>query len=172
MGYKHDKRKPERTSGDSICSSHSSRNDCHCEVARRMSIDILKYRPQIEAALEYGGGTHTFEDVVQMLVENRAQAWVNGSSIAITEIVYFPRKRALHCFLAGGEMREIIEMMPSAAQFGADHGCTDFTIAGRKGWQRVLRRYGWSPRMTVMGWDISQIKPLCYNADEAKEAGQ
>lgn len=137
-----------------------------------MSLDVAKYRSQIEAALKHGGGTHTFEDVVQMLYEGRAQAWVNGDSIAITEIVYFPRKRALHCFLAGGNMREIIEMMPSAAQFGADHGCTDFTIAGRRGWQRVLRRYGWSPRMMVMGWDISHIAPMCYKADSVKEADQ
>ena len=127
------------------------------------------YREQIEAALSYGGETHTFEDVVQMLVEGRAQAWCNGSSIAITEIVYFPRKRALHCFLAGGKSKEILEMMPSAIKWGQANGCTDFTIAGRKGWQRVLRKHGWSPRMTVMGLPIPIPDNPCYGAGVTTE---
>jgi hypothetical protein len=107
-----------------------------------------------------------------MLRDGRAQAWVNGDSIAITEIVIFPRKRSLHCFLAGGRMQDIIAMMPSAAQWGVANGCSDFTIAGRKGWQRVLGRYGWRPRMTVMGGDIFNLASTCYGERKQKEACQ
>lgn len=113
-------------------------------------VSIHDYRPQIEAALEYAGGTHVHEDVAQMVAEGRAQMWVNGDSIAITEIITFPRKRVLHCFLAGGKSSEIVEMMDSAAAWGRRHGCSGFTIAGRKGWQRVLGKHGWRPTMTVM----------------------
>lgn len=120
-----------------------------------MSLDLTQYRPQIEAALVYGGGTHLFVDVAQMVFDGRAQAWVNGGSIAVTEIVVYPRKKVLHCFLAGGKSREIIEMMPSAAKWGAMHGCTSFTIAGRRGWQRVLAKHGWRPTMQVMAAQIN-----------------
>lgn len=113
-------------------------------------VSIHDYRPQIEAALVYAHGTHLFEDVVQMVAESRAQMWVNRDSVAITEIIAYPRKKVLHCFLAGGKSAEIIEMMDSAAAWGRLHGCSSFTIAGRKGWQRVLRKYGWRPTMTVM----------------------
>lgn len=113
-------------------------------------LNIEEYRPQIEAALRYAHGTHEFEDVVQMLLDGRAQAWANGDSIAITEIIAYPRKKVLHCFLAGGKSAEIIAMMEAAAAWGKSYGCTAFTIAGRKGWQRVLGKHGWRPTMTVM----------------------
>lgn len=137
-----------------------------------MTFDVREYRNQIEAALRHSGGTHTFDDVVQMLVEARAQAWVNGSSIAITEVVVFPRKRMLHCFLAGGKASEIIEMMPSAMQWGADNGCSEFTIAGRRGWQRVLSKYGWKPKMLVMGCAIPNHTRSCYSPHEIQEFAQ
>src|SRR6056297_1393818 len=96
--------------------------------------DIRDYREGIEAALNHSGGTHTFEDVAMMVLESRAQAWVNGGSIAVTEIVEYPRKRVLHCFLAAGKASEIIEMMDSATAWGQAMGCRGFTLAGRKGW--------------------------------------
>lgn len=117
-------------------------------------IDLSAYRPQIEAALAYSGGTHTFEDVAQGVIDGRMQAWINDDTIAITEVVVFPRKKSLHCFLAGGRMRKVIEMMPSAIAWGQAQGCTSFTIAGRKGWMRVLSRYGWQPQFYVMGMAI------------------
>jgi hypothetical protein len=117
-------------------------------------IDLEAYRPQIEAALAYSGGTHLFEDVVQGVIDGRMQAWVNGDTIAITEVVVFPRKKTLHCFLAGGKLRGVIEMMPSAIAWGQVQGCTAFTVAGRKGWMRVLSRHGWEPQFYVMGVPI------------------
>jgi len=117
-------------------------------------IDLEEYRPQIESALAYSGGTHLFEDVVQGVVNGWMQAWVNNDSIAITEVITFPRKKTLHCFLAGGKKAEIIEMMNDAAAWGRSLGCTGFTIAGRKGWVRVLRSHGWKPQFYVMGMDI------------------
>lgn len=113
-------------------------------------IDLEAYRPQIEAALAYSGGTHIFEDVVQGVIDGRMQAWVNDDTIAITEVIAYPRKRTLHCFLAGGKASRIIEMMPSAMQWGRAQGCTSFTIAGRKGWMRVLAKHGWRPSLYVM----------------------
>lgn len=117
-------------------------------------IQIEDYRAQIEAALQHSEGTHTFEDVAQGLVEGRFQAWVNGGSIAVTEIITYPRKRALHCFLAGGKMAEIVEMMPAASDWGRMMGCSSFTVAGRKGWMRALRRYGWRPAFYVVQCDL------------------
>lgn len=113
-------------------------------------IDLSDYRKQIESALAYSGGTHVFEDVVQGVIEGRMQAWVNGDSIAITEIIVFPRKKTLHGFLAAGNMREILEMVPSAAEWGRQMGCTSFTLAGRKGWQRVFGKRGWKTAFYVL----------------------
>ena len=117
-------------------------------------IDLEEYRPQIESALAYSGGTHIFEDVVDGVVNMRMQAWVNGGSIAITEVIVFPRKKTLHGFLAAGNMREILEMVPSAAEWGRQQGCTAFTLAGRKGWQRVFGKRGWRTAFYVLETEL------------------
>jgi len=130
-----------------------------------MTPNIWDYREPLERALQYSGGTHTFEDVAQMVFDQRAQLWPNGRSVAVTEVITYPRKRILHCFLAGGKMSEIIEMMPHAAQWGASVGCAGFTIAGRKGWKRVLDRHGWKPTFTVLEIPIKQ----CYNKRKSEE---
>lgn len=118
-------------------------------------VNLHEYRKQIEAALAYSGGTHTFEDVAQSIVAGHMQAWVNGGSIAVTEIVNYPRKKVLHGFLAGGKMREIMEMVPSATEWGRQNGCSSFTLAGRKGWQRVFGRMGWHTAFIVMEVEIA-----------------
>ncbi|MEY4863801.1 MAG: hypothetical protein RLZ51_1896 [Pseudomonadota bacterium] len=112
--------------------------------------ELLRCRPWIEDALEYSGGTHAFEDVVQGIVEGRMQLWPAARGCAVTEIVLYPRKSVLHVFLAGGEMDQIIDMIDSAVEWSKGQGCTSMTIAGRHGWARVLGKYGYRPVMTVL----------------------
>lgn len=107
-------------------------------------------RHHIEAALEYSGGTHVYEDVERAILEGRMQIWPGKRSIAVTEIVVYPHKRVLHCFLAGGDMDEIVDMIDSASKWGRTQGCTGLTLAGRRGWERVLSPHGFKPVMTVM----------------------
>jgi hypothetical protein len=112
--------------------------------------ELLRCRKWIEDALEYSGGTHTFEDVVRSVVEGRMQLWPALRGCAVTEIVVYPRKNVLHVFLAGGEMDQIVDMIDSAVDWSKGQGCSSMTIAGRNGWQRVLGKYGYKPVMTVL----------------------
>lgn len=119
-----------------------------------MMPNIHDYRSQIEAALEYSGGTHEFEDVVRAVLESRMQLWPGKRSVAVTEVVKYDRKKVLHIFLAGGEMDELIDMIDSAAEWGRTQGCTSLTMAGRKGWERVLNSHGFNPVMIVLEREI------------------
>lgn len=107
-------------------------------------------RKHIEAALEYGGGTHTFDDVAAMILDGRLQLWPGPRGCAVTEIISYPRKKVLHCFLAGGEMDQILDMIESAIAWGKTQGCTSLTLSGRMGWQRVLDKHGFKPVMVTM----------------------
>lgn len=107
-------------------------------------------REWIEDALQYSGGTHTFEDVAERILDGRLQLWPADRGCAVTELVCFPQKKTLHVFLAGGEMDQIIDMIDSAVAWGKQQGCTGMTIAGRRGWERVLAKYGYKPVMTVL----------------------
>ncbi len=111
---------------------------------------IGSYRTLIESALEYSGGTHTFDDVVQMVVEAKAQLWPAPRGVAITEIIEYPQKRVLHVFLYAGDLDQALEMVDSAEAWGRTQGCTSMTMSGRFGWQRVLDKHGWKPVLVTM----------------------
>jgi hypothetical protein len=107
-------------------------------------------RKYIEAALEYSGGTHDFDDVKRSIIAGRMQLWPGKQSAAVTEVVEYAKKKVLHIFLAGGDMDELIDMIDSAAAWGRTQGCTSLTMSGRKGWERALAPSGFKPVMIVL----------------------
>lgn len=116
--------------------------------------ELVRCKPWLEAALEHTGGTHTLDDVVQAIAEGTMQFWPAPRGCAVTELISFPKKKVLHIFLAGGEMDQIIDMDSSAVEFARMNGCTGMSIAGRKGWSRVLKEKGYKESYTVLGKEI------------------
>jgi hypothetical protein len=111
---------------------------------------IDQYREMIESAMSYGGGTHTFEDVRELVAIGKAQLWPGKTSVGVTEIIQFPRKKTLNCWLAAGDLDELLVMMQCAKEWGAAQGCDTMTMSGRMGWQRVLNKHGWRPVLVTM----------------------
>ena len=64
-----------------------------------MTVSQKQIQDWIEAALEYSGGTHVYQDIVDAIGEGRMQLWLGERGCAVTEIVVFPRKKVLHVFL-------------------------------------------------------------------------
>ena len=81
--------------------------------------EVERCRGWIEAAIENGGDTHNFKDIVDGIISGTMQFWPSANAAAITEIVKYPNKRVLHIFLAGGKMEEIVNMNEDAIKFGA-----------------------------------------------------
>ena len=116
--------------------------------------ELERCRPWIEAALEYSGGTHTFDDVVDGVTSGRMQLWPAPRGCATTEIVLYPRKKVLHVFLAAGEMDQLFDMIDDATKWAEERGCTAMTLAGRPGWQRAMKPLGFVPTLVTMEKDI------------------
>jgi len=116
--------------------------------------ELDRCRKWIEAALEYSGGTHEYEDIVNSIKKGYMQFWPAENGCAVTEIVTFPRKKVFHIFLAGGEKNQIVDMDESAVEFAKAQGCTGMTIAGRRGWARVLLTKGWTEAFTTLSKEI------------------
>lgn len=112
--------------------------------------ELERCRPWIEAALEYSGGSHTFDDIVDLVRSGKAQLWPAPRGCAVTEIVVYPQKRVLHLFLAGGELDQLRDMFNDAADWGRAQGCEAMTLSGRVGWSRVMRPDGWRQTAVVM----------------------
>ena len=123
-------------------------------MAASINEELERCKDWIEAALEYSGGTHEWSDIVEGIHSLRYQFWPAEKGCAVTEIILFPKKKIFHVFLAGGEMDQIVDMNDSAAQFAKAQGCDGMSIAGRKGWSRVLKNEGGTESLTTLAKEL------------------
>ena len=116
--------------------------------------ELIRCRDWIQSALEKGGDTHDFKDIVDGVLSGHMQLWFGAKGCAVTEIIVYPNKKVLHVFLAGGDqghgIEQITDMHDDAVEWGKAQGCDGMTIAGRKGWQRVLESRGWRQQFTTL----------------------
>lgn len=107
-------------------------------------------RDWIEAALEYSGDTHDYDDIVDGVFKGSFQFWRNEECCVVTEIVDYPKKRVLHVFLAGGKLDAIRQVELTVVEWAKSIGCSAFTLTGRKGWEKALKNDGWEYAHTSM----------------------
>jgi hypothetical protein len=107
--------------------------------------ELSRCKGWIEAALDYSGGTHTFEDIAAGIASGVMQLWPAPDGCLVTEIVVYPRKKVLNVFLGGGNLERLTDMHDDVAAWGVMQGCSAATINGRRGWERVYRKRGWHP---------------------------
>lgn len=114
----------------------------------------MRWQDHINRALSFQA-THDIEDVERMVESGEAQLWVGKKSAAVTEIIRFPKCKTLHLWLCGGDLLEITEeMLPRAEAFARAEGCTRLTTAGRIGWDRVMKKHGFTPIASVCAKDL------------------
>lgn len=114
-------------------------------------MELGAYRDYIERALKHADGSHTFDDVRDLVESGRLQFWPGPSSVVITEIIEYPRYKVLNFFLAGGNLVELEAMYPKIEEWGRSVGCDRAALTGRKGWERsfLTQKEGWQPRLEV-----------------------
>ena len=111
-------------------------------------------KPWIEAALPYTGGTHTIEDLEREILSGRMALIPRKRSAFVVELIVYPRLKALHIFLAGGDLTELKAFDPHMDQIARSLGCSRVTIAGRKGFARALKALGFHEKWTILAKDI------------------
>ena len=118
--------------------------------------EFASRKAEIERALAYTGGTHTIDDVWDLIQKGDLQLWVGPHSVMVTEIQQYPQCRTLHWFLAAGRLEELEVMYPSVMEWGKDQmGCTRASLAGRPGWARsFLTKDGWTTSHLVLTKEI------------------
>lgn len=114
------------------------------------NLDHTELQRRLMRALDVAGKTHGPEDVAHAVEEGRMQAWTAGDSLIVTEVLEFPKAKALNVFLAVGNLDEVLSLLPDLEAFGQEHGCGVMRMEGRKGWARVLPNYGWKENKLVI----------------------
>ncbi len=109
----------------------------------------------IEAALQYADGTHTLEDIRQGIAEDRFQLWTGEKSAIVTEILTYPRKKAVNFFLIGGDLDELKLMEPVICEWAKHKGCDRSIGIGRKGLMRVFADAGYQPRWQYIAKELA-----------------
>jgi len=112
--------------------------------------ELLRCREWIESALNKGGDTHSFVDIVDGVLKGTMQLWAGEKGCAITEIVVYPNKKVLHVFLAGGKLEQITDMQDDAIKWGKTQGCEGMSLSGRPGWKKALKPTGWKQQLITL----------------------
>lgn len=128
------------------------------ETVRR----LFGIRSKIEDALKHAHGTHTFDDVVYLVFSGQLAWFVadDGSSIILTEIQVYPRKRNVHAFLAAGELKTLVPLAREVMEFYMALGFDSATLTGRPGWVRVFDKLGWEHVHSTMSFDAPRTAPI------------
>ncbi len=92
--------------------------------------------------------------MAELILDGRAKLWVESEALIVTEVLQFPRKRALRFWLATGDIEACLTLHRRVLEWGAEQGC-DFAITtGRKGWTKPLRVEGWTETLVVLEQEL------------------
>lgn len=79
-------------------------------------------RARMEKALQYGGGTHGIDDVVQLVKQNRAQFWSNGDGCIVTEVEQYPLLTMVRYWLIFGELKDCLALEDQINEWAIGEG--------------------------------------------------
>ena len=100
----------------------------------------------LNAALEYGLGEYSIEDIKKACLLRDMQLWVKFDKEGVqgafvTKIAQYPQKNLLCVILLGGnefiKWRDEADALLNA--FGKEHNCEYVELFGRKGWGNMLK---------------------------------
>jgi hypothetical protein len=93
---------------------------------------------------------------VRLLVERgEAQFWPFSRSAMVSLIFDEPQAKSLHQWLIGGDLGQVLgEMRETIEAWARAQGCTRLLGAGRRGWERVLKPYGYEVAAVVYAREL------------------
>jgi hypothetical protein len=110
--------------------------------------DLARAVPYLQSAIDrsYPSGILTIRDVLDKVAAGQAQLWPGRNSAAVTN----PEK-AFNLWLAGGDMRELLQMLEAAEAQAKAQGFDCVTVSeARPGWDRVLAKLGYVPHRSLV----------------------
>lgn len=110
---------------------------------------------RIEKALHYAGDYHTWHDVLEGLQSGRFQIYDNDDGSIISEVIQLPRGRYLNAWIAGGRLPGILDNVPEMVEVARENDCRQIVAFGRRGWSKVLPKYGWKEIGAVFSKDVT-----------------
>ena len=120
-------------------------------------IDRETFIRTLEPALDYGPRTHDASDYLQSVVEGRMQFWSAGKTALLTELVDYPKLRAIRGVATAGDLSEVRQLIRSAEEWGRSQGCSIAIGGGRPGWARALEHQGYENACVLLTKNLSDL---------------
>ena len=111
--------------------------------AHPLQADLLRFRPQIEAALAYSNEGHTFDSLMNEVMLGALYFAFNDTSCALLERVMGPLDVRVHVVLGAGTLQGLLQLYDVIAPKVKALGATKMTILGRPGFEKALKQQGW-----------------------------
>lgn len=115
-------------------------------------------REQIQRALDHAGNALLIEDLYAFVLTGAVQAWLSNdnSGIIFTEIICYPRIKAVRGIVSAGRLQAILSLIPEVAAWAMKMGCVRAEFVGRRGWSRVMARH-WKTTAVMATADLRDI---------------
>ena len=104
---------------------------------------------RFQKALDVAGRTHDVSDVMEKVREGRAMFWPNKDGSIVTEVLVYPRLKAVNYWLVSGDLADCAALQPEIDAWALEQGCAVAVATGRMGWLRLSRTplgAPWKPR--------------------------
>lgn len=112
--------------------------------------------PFIAKALARSSDRSGPEDFLADLLAGKKQLWIAASdkvdAVIVTEVIQWPRRRALSIVLAtGADAGRWVTLLPKLEEFAKAQGCDLIEAWARPGWERVT---GWRKTHVLLERDL------------------
>ena len=99
--------------------------------------------------------TYNWNDVVKNIEEGRWFLLAYPTSALLIEILHYPRKKTLYIPAVGGNLDEVTSAQDALEAIAKKQGCKDIEIRGRKGWEKVAKKFkGYKTHYVVINKEI------------------
>lgn len=116
--------------------------------------EIERCRPWLEAAIRRSGDLNTWDEIEAGIRSGMMQLWPAPKGCFVTELIVYPRGKAVRAILAGGDLGQLMAMVPDMIVWARSQGCDFAEFDGRLGWKKPLQRQGWRQRSITMELDL------------------
>ena len=120
---------------------------------RRIEALMALKKPLLKA-LARAGHTHSVQDVADMIARDAVQFFGNERGACITEVINYPRRRVLNCWLTFGELEACLALQPAMEAYARECGCNALVATGREGWLPALEKQNWRRFGFVMAREL------------------
>lgn len=113
--------------------------------------------PRLQAAVDYGHGDFTIDDIYRDIMAKEAQVWVlenmTGAlhSLCLTQIINYDRQRACAIVLAEGSIdSRWAPAIDTIGRWAKANGCIRLEARARHGWLKKIDAFGFKHLETTI----------------------